>query len=73
MVATYDETTEILKILRKYVKDHSKIKDFAKELVAKVGRKTNNQSLKETLTLFYQIILDRQVSEAGFAVNSSSI
>ena len=31
MVATYDETTEILKILRKYVKDHSKIKDFAKE------------------------------------------
>ncbi len=73
MVATYDETTEILKILRKYVKDHSKIKDFAKELVAKVGRKTNNQSLKETLTLFYQIILDRQVSEAGFALNSGKI
>tara|TARA_B100001250_G_scaffold357371_1_gene333055 strand:+ start:650 stop:871 length:222 start_codon:yes stop_codon:yes gene_type:complete len=73
MVATYDETTEILKILRKYVKDHSKIKDFAKELVAKVGRKTNNQSLKETLTLFYQIILDRQVSEAGFALNSGEI
>ena len=73
MVATYDETTEILKILRKYVKDHSKIKDFAKELVARVGRKTNNQSLKETLTLFYQIILDRQVSEAGFALNSGEI
>ena len=73
MVATYDETTEILKILRKYVKDHSKIKDFAKELVAKVCRKTNNQSLKETLTLFYQIILDRQVSEAGFALNSGEI
>ena len=69
MVATYDETTEILKILRKYVKDHSKIKDFAKELVAKVGLRTNNKSLKETLTLFYQIILDRQVSEAGFALN----
>tara|TARA_B100000579_G_scaffold297985_1_gene248043 strand:+ start:43223 stop:43444 length:222 start_codon:yes stop_codon:yes gene_type:complete len=73
MVATYDETTEILKILTKYIKDHGKIKDFAKELVSKVGRKTDNQSLKETLTLFYQIILDRQVSEAGFAVNSSSI
>ena len=73
MVATYDETTELLKILRKYVKDHSKIKDFAKELVARVGRKTNNQSLKETLTLFYQIILDRQVSEAGFALNSGEI
>jgi hemerythrin superfamily protein len=73
MVATYDETTEILKILTKYIKDHSKIKDFAKELVSRVGRKTDNQSLKETLTLFYQIILDRQVSEAGFALNSSNI
>ena len=71
MVATYDETTEILKILRKYVTDHSKIKDFAKELVARVGRKTDNQSLKETLTLFYQIILDRQASEAGFAFNKA--
>jgi hemerythrin superfamily protein len=71
MVATYDETTEILKILRKYVKDHSKIKDFAKELVAKVGQRTNNKSLKETLKLFYQIILDRQVSEAGFAFNEA--
>ena len=70
MVASYDETTEILKILRKYIKDHGKIKDFAKELLSRVGKKTDNQSLKETLTLFYQIILDRQVSEAGFALNS---
>lgn len=71
MVATYDETTEILKILRKYVKDHSKIKDFAKELVSRVGKRTDNESLRETLSLFYKIILDRQVSEAGFAFNEA--
>ena len=70
MVATYDETTEILRILRKYVKDHNNIKNFAKELVTKVGQRTKNKSLKETLKLFYQIILDRQVSEAGFALNN---
>ena len=71
MVATYDETSEILKILTKYIKDHNNIKNFAKELVARVGQKTDNQSLKETLDLFYQIILDRQVSEAGLALNDS--
>ena len=73
MVASYDETTEILKILHKYIHDYSKIKDFAKDLVSNVGNKTSNESLKETLTLFYQIILDRQVSEAGFALNSIDI
>ena len=71
MVATYDETTEILKILTKYIKNHNNIKNFAKELVARVGQKTDNQSLKETLTLFYQIILDRQVSKEGLALNDS--
>ena len=71
MVATYDETSEILKILTKYIKDHNNIKNFAKELVARVGQKTDNQSLKVTFSLFYQIILDRQVCEAGLAVNDS--
>jgi len=71
MVATYDETTEILQILNKYIKDHNNIKNFAKELVAKVGERTKNKSLKETLTLFYQIILDRQVSEAGLALRET--
>ena len=71
MVASYDETTEILKILNKYIKDHNNIKNFAKELVAKVGQKTNNKSLKETLKLFHQIILDRQVSKEGLALNDS--
>ena len=70
MVATYDETTEILRILRKYVKDHNNIKNFAKELVIKVGERTKNKSLEKTLKLFYQIILDRQASEAGFALNN---
>tara|TARA_Y100000310_G_scaffold125680_1_gene124422 strand:- start:1088 stop:1309 length:222 start_codon:yes stop_codon:yes gene_type:complete len=70
MVATYDETTEILRILRKYVKDHNNIKNFAKELVIKVGERTKNKSLEKTLKLFYQIILDRPASEAGFALNN---
>ena len=71
MVASYDETTEILKILNKYIKDHNNIKSFAKELLAKVGQRTKNKSLKETLKLFYQIILDRQVSKEGLALNDS--
>jgi hypothetical protein len=68
MAATYDETTEILRILTKYIEDDNNIKNFAKELLVNVGQKTKNKSLKETLKLFYQIILDRQVSEAGLAL-----
>lgn len=69
MPANSEETRLILRILHKYIDDYDKIRRFAKELVGKVGRKTKNQSLKQTLDHFHRLIQSRQASKAKAVAN----